>query len=118
MPHVTSTTILVRMEYWPSMSSSRRLGQADMVLTSIIFPWLMSDLNSVSITYKIKKFHIFFNIMFSFSSSDPGTENCALTNWNAVGMWNDVSCDYVSYPFVCEIPAGNETILQSVHMLG
>ena len=48
-----------------------------------------------------------FSQFIVFLSADPVTENCALTNWNAVGMWNDVSCDYVSYPFVCEMPAGN-----------
>jgi hypothetical protein len=42
---------------------------------------------------------------FQFSISGPQTENCAITNFNSPGMWDDTSCDFVPYPYVCEMPA-------------
>ncbi len=45
-------------------------------------------------------------LLFSqLSISGPQTENCAITNFNSPGMWDDTSCDFVPYPYVCEMPA-------------
>ncbi len=55
-------------------------------------------------------------LLLLFSISGPQTENCSITNFNSPGMWDDTSCDFVPYPYVCEMPASKIFFAHIIHI--